>query len=93
MTQIRNTPSSTPPAGSAGSRGGSISSSQAEHTGLADGQPGDTPTGREARPGTDGPTSQGLAGAQGSGGGADRGMQQDPGAGTGSGADRRSDRP
>lgn len=93
MTQIRNTPSSTPPTGSAGSRGGSISPSQSEHTGLADGQPGDTPTGREARPGTDGPSSQGLTGAQGSGGGAERGMQQDPGAGTGSGADRRGDRP
>jgi hypothetical protein len=93
MNQTRNTPSSTPPTDSAGSRGGSISSSQAEHTGLADGLPGETPTGREARPGSDGPSSQGLAGAQGSGGGAERGMQQDPGSGTGTGADRRAERP
>lgn len=90
MTGVRNTPSSTAPTDSAGSRGGSISPTQAEHTGLADGQPGQEPAGREGRPGTDGPTSQGLTGAQGSGGGADRGMQQDPGVASGSGADRRA---
>lgn len=88
MTQVRNTPSSTPPGDSAGSRTGSISPAQAEHTGLADGQPGDTPAGQEARPGTDGPSSQGMAGAQGSGGGAERGMQQDPGRASGTGADQ-----
>lgn len=83
---VRNTPSSTPPGNSAGSRAGATSATQAEHTGLADGAPGDTP--REARPGTDGPTSQGLAGAQGSGGGAERGMQQDPGPASGTGLDQ-----
>ena len=87
---VRNTPSSTPPGDSAGSRGGSISPTQSEHTGLADGQPGQEPAGREGRPGTDGPTSQGLAGAQGRGGGAERGIQQDPGTGSGTGADRRA---
>jgi hypothetical protein len=90
MTGTRNTRSSTAPSDSAGSRGGSVSSTQAEHTGLADGLPGQEPTGREGRPGTDGPSSQGLAGAQGSGGGAERGLQQDPGPGSATGADRRA---
>ena len=60
-------PPRQPIVGGMGSHGGSVLGSQAESTGLGDGEPG--------------ASSQGLAGAQGSGGGADRGGLQNPGTG------------
>jgi hypothetical protein len=39
MTGTRHTPSSTAPTDSAGSRGGSVSATPTQHTGLADASP------------------------------------------------------